>query len=67
MQNRVAKGEGGEAASQEAEDEEEMWAKLQFGLDFQMYFLSYEISLSCKIMPSSLLKGRSETKTGCLN
>ena len=64
MQNRVAKGEGGEAASQEAEDEEEMWAKLQFGLDFHMIFLSYEISLSCKILPLSLLKGHSKKKRG---
>ena len=55
MQNRSAKGEGGEIENQEEDDEEEMWAKLHSGLPadwpfrvgFQMHFLYFEISFSC--------------------
>ena len=32
LQNRSAKGEGGEVENQEEEDDEEMWAKLHCGL-----------------------------------
>ena len=32
MKDRTAKGEGGEVANLEEEDEEEMWAKLHRGL-----------------------------------